>query len=103
MDQRKSRRYCAVMLAVSVCLRVCMFLGLDDRLGRAVISAFQDPRTAAFFLFLETGVRAEPVVKEPEVLTVRVQMPTPVPVTVKKKTPTKTQPEKILPEIPFPI
>ena len=90
MDQKKSRRYCAAMLIMSVCLRVCMFLGLDDRLGRAVISAFQDPRTAAFFLFLETGKRAEPVDYEPEVLTLRVQTPTPVPVTVKKKAPTKT-------------
>lgn len=90
MDQRKSRRYCAVMLAVSVCLRVCMFLGLDDRLGRAVIAAFQDPRTAEFFLFLETGQHIEPAPEEPEVLTVHLQMPTPVPVTVKKKEPTKT-------------
>lgn len=90
MDQRKSRRYCAAMLIMSVCLRVCMFLGLDDRLGQAVITAFRDPRTAAFFLFLETGHRVEPVEAEPEVLTVHVEVPMPVPVTVKKKTPTRT-------------
>lgn len=90
MYQKKSRQYCAMMLIVSVCLRLCMFLGLDERLGQLAASVLSDPKSAEFFLFLETGQRIELPAAQPEVLTVNVEAPTPVPVTVKKKAPTKT-------------
>ena len=38
MYQKKSRQYCAAMLIVSVCLRLCMFLGLDEKLQRLLAS-----------------------------------------------------------------
>ena len=92
MYQRKSRQYCALMLIVSVCLRVCMFLGLDDKLGRLASQIVQDPKTAEFLLFLETGQRVELTPIEPEVVKMVVEQPQPkpVPVTVVKKSPTKT-------------
>ena len=98
MYQRKSRQYCALMLIVSVCLRVCMFLGLDERLGRLASQFVRDPKTAEFLLFLETGQRVELTEEEPEVLKVVVTapQPKPVPVTVVKKEPTKTAPAEEL-------
>lgn len=92
MYQKKSRQCCALMLIVSVCLRVCMFLGLDEQLGRLAASAVQSPKTAEFLLFLETGQRMELAAPEPSVLMVEVEEPepTPVPVTVKVKEPTRT-------------
>lgn len=92
MYQRKSRQYCALMLIVSVCLRVCMFLGLDDQLGRLASEVIQNPKTAEFLLFLETGQRIELTEPRPQVLTVSVAapQPKPVPMTVVKKEPTKT-------------
>ena len=47
------------MLIVSVCLRLCMFLGLDQKLGAFVVSILQKPETAQFLLYLETGQKAE--------------------------------------------
>lgn len=92
MYQRKSRQYCALMLIVSVCLRVCMFLGLDDRLWHLASDVLQDPKTAEFLLFLETGQRVELTEPQPQVLTVSVAapQPKPVPMTVVTKEPTKT-------------
>ena len=80
MYQRKSRQYCAAMLIVSVCLRLCMFLGLDDRLGQLVMDALHDPKTVEFLLFLETGQRVSAQPPEQEVLTVQVLPPQPTPV-----------------------
>lgn len=92
MYQKKSRQCCALMLIVSVCLRVCMFLGLDEQLGRLVAAAVQRPETAEFLLFLETGQRVELTAPEPPVLVVEVEKPEPmpVPVTVRVKEPTRT-------------
>ena len=55
MYQRTSRRCCALMLTVSICLRICMFLGLDARAAAMLASAAQDPGFARFLLDLETG------------------------------------------------
>lgn len=55
MYRRKSRQCCAAMLIVSICLRVCMFLGLDARLGQWLRQIAFAPETAQFLLYLETG------------------------------------------------
>lgn len=55
MYQRKSRRVGAFMLAVSLCLRLCMFLGLDAKAAALISQAAQSPEFAKWMLFLETG------------------------------------------------
>lgn len=90
MERKKSRQCCALMLIVSMCLRLCMFLGLDERLGQLVRAAASSPKTAEFLLFLETGQRVELPRPQPEVITVQLPKTTPVPVTVTKKSPTVT-------------
>lgn len=55
MYERKSRRCCAAMLAVSVCLRLCMFLGLDAKAAVWVSGAARSTDFARWMLYLETG------------------------------------------------
>ena len=55
MYQKKSRRCCALMLTVSICLRVCMLLGLDARAAALLSQAAQSTELARWVLFLETG------------------------------------------------
>lgn len=55
MYQRKSRRYGALMLAVSICLRLCMFLGLDAKAAAFLSDAAKNREFARWMLFLETG------------------------------------------------
>lgn len=55
MYERKSRRCCAAMLAVSVCLRLCMFLGLDAKAAAWVSGAAKSTDFARWMVFLETG------------------------------------------------
>lgn len=64
MYERKSRRCCAAMLAFSVCLRLCMFLGLDAKAMAWVSRTAQSTEFARWMLFLETGQAAQ--VEEPE-------------------------------------
>lgn len=59
MYQKKSRQCCAAMLIVSVCLRLCMFLGLDKQLSAMAINLIKQPRTAQALLYLETGQTAQ--------------------------------------------
>ena len=66
MYQRQSRRYCAVMLAVSVCMRLCMVLGLDAKAAGWLAETARDPEFAQWMLFLETGTVAEVTIEEPE-------------------------------------
>ena len=66
MYQRKSRRYGALMLAVSLCLRLCMFLGLDARAAAFISHAAQSKDFARWMLFLETGQAVTLPEPEPE-------------------------------------
>ena len=82
MYQRTSRRCCAFMLLVSVCLRICMLLGLDAKAAAMLVNAAESPDFARFLLYLETGqvTQAEVPVSEPEMVVLRIQQPQPKPV-----------------------
>ena len=75
MYQKKSRQCCAAMLIVSVCLRICMFLGLDEKLGALVIKILQQPRTAQMILYLETGQKAQWSVPQQEIVVITKEQP----------------------------
>lgn len=64
MYQRNSRRCCALMLTVSICLRICMFLGLDAKAAVLLTDAAKSTEFARWMLFLETGQAAQ--IEEPE-------------------------------------
>ena len=64
MYQRKSRRYGAFMLAISICLRLCMFLGLDAKAAAFLSETAKSREFARWMLFLETGKLAT-VTEEP--------------------------------------
>ena len=103
MYQRNSRRTCALMLTVSICLRACMFLGLDAKAAAALSQAAKDPDLTRFLLYLETGKVAPLPVLEPEgeLVVVRVLEPQPAP-EYRNATPVQMDvvqlPEPILPE-----
>lgn len=82
MYQRKSRRCCALMLAVSICLRLCMLLGLDTKAAAWLTDKASEPEFIQWMLFLETG-KAVPLEQEepkPRLWTLRVeQAPAEVP------------------------
>ena len=82
MYQRKSRRCCAMMLLVSICLRICMFLGLDAKAAALLVDAASSPDFARFLLYLETGqvAQAEVPMPEPELVVVRMHQPQSKPV-----------------------
>ena len=65
MYRKRSRQCCALMIIVSVCLRLCMALGLDEQLGTLALEVAGRQQTAEFLLYLETGQRAQ-VPTEPE-------------------------------------
>jgi len=65
MYQRKSRRCCVLMLAVSICLRLCLLLGLDAKAAAWLSHVASQPEFARWMLFLETGT-AVPMEPEPE-------------------------------------
>ena len=77
MYQSRGRRCCAWMLAVSVCLRLCMFLGLDARAAAFLSQAAKQTEFARFMLFLETGqaVDVEPEKPEPRLWVLQVEPP----------------------------
>ena len=60
MYQRKSRRYGAAMVALSLCLRLGIFLGLDAKAPAMLSQAARQEEFAAWMLYLETGKRAAP-------------------------------------------
>ena len=60
MYQRKSRRYGAAMVALSLCLRLGIFLGLDAKAAAMLSQAARQEEFAAWMLYLETGKRAAP-------------------------------------------
>lgn len=78
MYQRKSRQYCAVMLALSLLLRLCMTLGLDSKAASAVIRAAEEPDFARWMLYQETGRVAPKTVPqaEPELWVLHWEQPT---------------------------
>lgn len=103
MYQRKSRQVCALMLTVSICLRLCMLLGLDARARDLLTGTAQNTEFARFLLFLETGQAAdvEFTPPEPEVLVLRILEPVTRPTEAAEKpapVPTVSAPEAILPE-----
>lgn len=55
MYQGRSRRWGVWMLTVSICLRLCMLLGLDARAAAWVSDAVTSPAFTRWMLFLETG------------------------------------------------
>lgn len=75
MYQRKSRRYGALMLAISVCLRLCMFLGLDAKAAVFLSETAKNREFARWMLFLETGKAVTAPVEEPERLFVLEMLP----------------------------
>lgn len=80
MYKKKSRQCCAAMLIVSVCLRLCMFLGLDEKLGELARQLLRSPQTGQFLLYLQTGQKVEPLPEEPpEFVVVYHQSPQPAP------------------------
>lgn len=64
MYQRKSRRAGAAMVALSLCLRLCILLGLDAKAAALLSQAAQTPVFAQWMLYLETGQVAS--VEQPE-------------------------------------
>ena len=84
MYQKKSRRCCALMLTVSICLRVCMLLGLDARAAALLSQAARSTELARWVLFLETGQAApspapEDTVPEPQLVVLQIQKTKPRP------------------------
>ena len=77
MYQRNSRRCCALMLAVSICLRVCMFLGLDAKAATMLADAAKSTDFARFLLYLETGqvTQAEAPETETQLVVLRMMEP----------------------------
>lgn len=65
MYRKRSRQCCALMIIVSVCLRLCMLLGLDEQLGSMALEITGRQETAEFLLYLETGQRL-PSPSQPE-------------------------------------
>ncbi len=66
MYQRKSRRCCALMLAVSISLRLCLLLGLDAKGAAFLTAAAKSTEFARWMLFLETGQAVQVEVEKPE-------------------------------------
>lgn len=77
MYRKKSRQCCAAMLIVSVCLRLCMALGLDKRLEDLAVKVITDPKTAQFLLYLETGQIADVPARTPSFVIVKQSAPEP--------------------------
>ena len=100
MYERRSRRCCAAMLVVSVCLRVCMALGLDAAAVAAVSRMAQSREFARFMLYLGTGAvaRAEQPAELPHLWVLRMEQPQPTvePVAAPQAEPPKeTSPEPL--------
>lgn len=55
MYQRNSRRAGAAMVALSLCLRLCILLGWDAKAAAFLSRAAQQPAFAQWMLYLETG------------------------------------------------
>lgn len=82
MYQRNSRRCCAMMLLMSICLRLCMLLGLDARAAAYLVDTAESPDFARFLLYLETGqvTQAEPLEPETQLVVLQIQQPREQPV-----------------------
>ena len=79
MYQRKNKVYCLLMLAFSICLRLCMLLGLDAKAAAAISSAASEPDFARWMLFLETGkaVQVEETPELPQLWVLKVEQEQP--------------------------
>lgn len=95
MYQRRSRRYCAWMLVLSVCLRLCMALGLDAKAAAALSEAARDREVARFLLFLETGqaVRVAEPERETRVAVLKIHEPRTMAGAPEEDAPIQTEPE----------
>jgi len=93
MYRRKSRRCGALMVTVSVCLRICMFLGLDAKAAAFLAETARNTDFARFLLYLETGqvLPSEVPAPEPEILVLQylepVTRPSPEPAAPVLQTP----------------
>lgn len=99
MYQRNRRRCCALMLTVSVCLRLCMAFGLDARAAQLLTEAAQQPAFAQWMLFLETGrvIDVETPPPESRMAVVRILDPKPAPTPEIVETEVIQRPDPILP------
>lgn len=93
MYQGRTRRCGAAMVIISICLRICMLLGLDTRVTAFLTQTAKSTDFARWMLFLETGQAApEPQAEDPEMLVlyydtpqVRESEPVSVPIEVHSK------------------
>ena len=101
MYQQKSRRCCAMMLAVSVCLRICMFLGLDAKAMSWLTQTAQSPDFARWMLYLESGriTTYEEPEPETELFVLEIRDPE-VPAEPVATLPAEPETEPILPSLP---
>lgn len=77
MYQGRSRRWGALMLTVSICLRLCMLLGLDTRAAALVSEIVTGRSFAQWMLFLETGQAAsvEQPLSQPQTVVIHYLQP----------------------------
>ena len=100
MYQRKSRRCCALMLAVSICLRLCMLLGLDAKAAAWLTDLAAEPEFVRWMLFLETG-QAAPLEQEdplPRLWILRVEQEQPEADELAEEPPEEPEPAAVQPE-----
>ena len=93
MNQQRSRQCCTLMLTVSICLRICMFLGLDARAAAFLADAARNPDVARFLLYLETGQVAPLELTEPEPEVVVLRYLDPIPRPEQAEAPAEPEPE----------
>lgn len=76
MYQGRTRRCGAVMVMISICLRICMMLGLDTRAAALLAQTAKSTEFARWMLFLETGQAApEPQAEAPEMIVLYYEEP----------------------------
>lgn len=77
MYQSKTKRCGLVLLSVSICLRVCMLLGLDSRAAALLHDVTTGRETARWLLFWQTGqaAPAEQPEQTPEMIVLRYEQP----------------------------
>lgn len=101
MYREKSRRYGALMLAVSVCLRLCMALGLDAKAAAFLTNAAKNREFARWMLFLETGQTVTAPEEAPDRLFVLEMEPAPTPTAEPEPAPPAAEaPQEVLTLIP---
>lgn len=77
MYQSKTRRCGIALLSLSICLRLCMLLGLDSRAGAWLSQAVSGQEAARWLIFWQTGqaAPAEQPEQKPEMIVLRYEQP----------------------------